>query len=94
MSKGEEQVGKILSRRIAAMGLTRQFSAAYICGKSDKVGEGSWRTISYKDGTLKLAVLSNEQAYLLKVRSSEIISKINSVLGRDTIERIVFKIDD
>lgn len=94
MQRGEEPVGNILSRRIAAMGLTRQFNAAFICGKAKDVGGGKWDAISFRNGILKLRVSSNEEAYFIKVRSDEIVSQINRAIGKDVVKRLVFKVGE
>ena len=87
-----ESISTILSRRINAMGLSKQFAAARVCAVADEVGKGEFEAVSYKNGVLKVKVDSGARAHLVKLREQEIIGKINTELKREVVKRIVFDI--
>ena len=97
-----ESISNILSRRIKAMGLSKQFAAARVCAVANGVGRGhrpegsarrEFEAVSYKNGTLKIRVESGARAHLVKLREGEILGKINCELKGEVVKRIVFNIE-
>ena len=87
-----EPISQILSRRINAMGLSKQFAAARVCAMADGVGKGEFRSISFKNGVLKISVDSNARAHLIKLREQTIIAEINEKLKNRDVGKIVFEV--
>lgn len=87
-----EPISQILSRRLNAMGLSKQFNAARICAVADKAGGGEFGAISYKNSVLKIHVDSGARAHLVKLREKEILQDINKKLGKEAVKRLVFDI--
>lgn len=81
-----------LKKRLAKYGLTEQAEAARICALAESTSEGAWGVVSYKDGILKIRTISNDQAYLIKIDSEKVISKINQAIGSQKVKRLVFKV--
>lgn len=87
-----EPISKILSRRINALGLSRQFAAARVCAVADEVGKGEFKTVSYKNGILKVWVDSGARAHLIKLREKEILGEINTEFKGQVVKKLVFDI--
>lgn len=88
-----DDIRQSLKKAISHYGLSRQAEAASICSLAESVSDGQWRAVSYKNGKLKILVDSNEQAYLIKLKSAQIISQINKKIGKEMIEKLIFKVE-
>ena len=88
-----ESLGDILARRLKSRGLDRAALGAWVCGAAEKVSEGEYEAISYKNGALKIRVLSGARASLIKMKEQEYISKINTELKRELVKKLRFEID-
>jgi len=97
-----ESISTILSRRINAMGLSKQFNAARVCAVANEVEKGrrpegsaqrEFEAVSYKNSVLKVRVDSGARAHLIKLREKEILASINTELKREVVKRIVFNIE-
>ena len=88
-----ERIGEILSRRINALGLKKQFTAARVCALSNEAADGEFEAVSFKNGVLKIRVSSNARAHLLKLRENALISKINAKIPSSLVEKLRFEID-
>ena len=85
---GFEKISIALQRRYPQ----RPLVAAQIVAMAQKALGRQARVISFNDGTLRLQVAEPLEAANLKLKSSQLISKINHQLGRELVERIVFKL--
>lgn len=90
--KDNEPISEILRRTLASRGLLAQADAARVCAISQAVGKGEFRSVSFKNGVLKVAVTSNAQAYALRLKEEEMINSINQELRSKRITRFVYKI--
>lgn len=81
-----------LNKRLNYYGLAKQASAARVCALADEVADGEWKAVSFRNGILKIMVESNEKAYLVKLKSAEIIERVNKKLGRAEVLRLTFKV--
>ncbi len=87
-----EPIQDILARRIAAKGLSGVVVAARVCAVAKEVADGAFEPISYKSGCLKISVLSDSRAHLIRLGEKELRSKINQKLGREVVKKLSFKI--
>ncbi len=62
-------------------------------GQREVRPEAEFEALSFKNGTLKIRVSSGARAHLIKMREKDYISKINSELKRNLVERLRFEID-
>jgi len=88
-----EPISKILSRRINAMGLARQVSAARVCAAANELAAGEFEAVSFREGILKLHVDSAPRAHLIKLREKQILDELNLKLAPSQVRKLVFKID-
>lgn len=87
-----EPIKDILSRRIAAKGLSNVVVAARVCAVAKEVSEGLFEPVSYKSGCLKILVSSDSRAHIIRLREDKWRSKINKKLGQEFVQRLSFKI--
>lgn len=87
-----ESIGDILSRNLKRQGLEKAALGAWVCGVTNKIAEGEFEAISFKNGVLKIRVSSGARAHLIKLREKEYILKINLELKKDLVERLRFEI--
>jgi len=87
-----ESISKILSRRINAMGLGKQYGAARVCAGADKVSDGQFEAVSFKNGVLKIRVDCGARAHLVKSREKEFITRVNDELKGQYVKKLVFEI--
>lgn len=88
-----DSIGNSLSKSLARLGLRNQAESARVCALAESISGGDWGAISFKDGVLKIKVISNDQAYLLKLTSDKIIAKINNAAGGQKVKKLAFKVD-
>lgn len=91
MSKNEN-ISDILARNLKRHGLDRAALGAWVCGCANKVGEGEFESVSFRDGALKIRVFSSAGAALLKMKEGDLIFKINRELKRDLVKKLRFEI--
>lgn len=70
----------------------RQLHAAYICSVAQQVLGEEARVVSFRDGTLTLAVASSPHAANIQIQSAHIIVAINQKLGAELISQLRFRI--
>jgi predicted nucleic acid-binding Zn ribbon protein len=70
----------------------RPLVSAQIIARAQKILGKQAQVVSFNEGTLKLEVEDNMQAANLRLRSSGLIQKINKCLGKELVERIVFRL--
>ncbi len=87
-----ENISDILARSLKRKGLDKAAFGAMVCAAADKVSEGKFESISFKDGALKIRVSSEPQAHLLRLREKFYIHKINEKLKKDLVKRLRFEI--
>ncbi len=87
-----EPIQDILSRRIAAKGLSKVVAAARVCAVAKEVAEGFFEPISYRSGCLKILVSSDSRAHIIRLGENKWRSKINKKLGQEVVKRLSFKI--
>jgi hypothetical protein len=89
MSK-EENIGDVLKRRLVEHGLLKNFIASRVCEAAKSVSKGEFEPISFKNGALKIEVISGGKGQLVRLRQKEILSKINDRLGqREQVKRLI-----
>lgn len=88
-----ENLSDILARRLKSQGLDKAALGAWVCGCANKVSQGKFESISFRNGILKIRVASGAQAHLIRLREKEYISKINTELKKDFVGRLRFEID-
>jgi predicted nucleic acid-binding Zn ribbon protein len=87
-----EDIGDILARRLRSRGLDKAALGAWVCSVADKVAAGEFKSVSFKDGVLKIRVSSGARAALLKMKEQEYLSKINTELKRELVKKLRFEI--
>lgn len=78
-----------LSKRLAHYGLANSLNSTRICEIANNTCEGDFKSISYKDGVLKVACSNNTKAHLVSLNKRLLMRKINDGLGKETIKNIV-----
>lgn len=80
---------EVLSKRLAHYGLANSLNSTRICEIANKACEGDFKSISYKDGVLKVACPNNTKAHLVSLNKRSLMRKINNNLGDETIKNII-----
>lgn len=70
----------------------KQLHAAYICSVAQQVIGDEARVVSFRNGTLVLAVPSSPQAANIQIQSAQIIVSINQKLGAELISQLRFRV--
>jgi hypothetical protein len=87
LTKKTNQIGK---RQITAAGVVTSWEVAKDV-LPDKIFQAS-RAISFKSGVLKVGVNDAGYANLIVLYQDDLKSAVNRKLGKDMVERIIFKI--
>jgi len=83
-----DHINKILHHSLSKKGLMGVATSAEICFWAEKLGNGSFKPISYSRGILKVSVSSAPAASELQIKQEDIITQINQKIGRDIIKQI------
>lgn len=89
-----ENIKKIINRQSKLRRYQKPLEAAYICKIADSVAHDRYRTISFKNGLLTVAVNSSAAAASLQAERASIIGDINQKIGENKVKRIRFKISN
>ena len=90
------KVKDILPKVLNQKGLKRQAESGLICEKWDEVVKNHFpedfcnqtKVISFKNGELKVAVLNSSVGQELQLHSSDLVKKLNNLLGDKAVKRI------
>ena len=83
-----DKIDKILLPVMAKKGLGGAAVSSQICFYANEWGKDRFDAISYSRGVLKLSVRDSIDAGEVQMESEEIISYVNSKMGRDIVKRI------
>jgi predicted nucleic acid-binding Zn ribbon protein len=91
-----ESIKKLINASLDRHNITRQVKAATICAAWQKEAAGILTSeiaaeieiISFKKGTLKVAVPGPSFSQAVKLQESQLIDNINKKLNKKTVERI------
>jgi len=72
--------------------INKQFRAAYICSAAQQVLGSEAVVVSFRDGTLSLAVSSSAQAANIQIQTSQILGEVNKKIGADKVTKLRFKV--
>ena len=70
----------------------RQFRAAYICSVAQEVLGDEAKVISFRDGSLVLAVPSSPQAANIQIQAQLLLKAINLKIGDTQIKQFRFRL--
>jgi hypothetical protein len=87
-----DKIDKILSNNASKYSPGMALEASRICFVAESESKGAFKAISFKNGILKVAVKNDIVAQEIRMESSKLIYKINSLLGADKIKRIIYNI--
>ena len=83
-----EKISETIKKRYPSQPL----QASQIVAVAQKALGGEAQAISYSEGSLRVAVPSPYVASEMRANSQDVIQAINQKLGRETIERLVFRL--
>lgn len=81
-----------LSEAIKKRYPSQPLQASQIVAVAQKVLGDKAQAISYSEGSLRVAVPNPYVASEMRANSQDVIQAINQKLGRETIERLVFRL--
>ncbi len=87
-------IDALLRQRLAHYGLGKQYDASIVCSVANKVSDGRFDAISFREGILKVRVGSAARAHIVRMNQDSIISKINEELGEERVKRLRFEIEE
>jgi len=83
-----EKLKKLLLPVMADKGLAGAAVSSQICFYANEWGKDRFDAISYSRGVLKLSVRDSIDAGEVQMESEEIISYVNSKMGREIVKRV------
>jgi len=83
-----DKIDKILLPVMAKKGLGGAAVSSQICFYANEWGKDRFDAISYSRGVLKLSVRDSIDAGEVQMESEEIISYVNSKMGREIVKRV------
>jgi len=83
-----DKIDKILLPVMAKKGLGGAAVSSQICFYANEWGKDRFDAISYSRGVLKLSVGAAIDAGEVQMESEEIISYVNSKMGREIVKRV------
>lgn len=92
---------ELLQKSLNKAGVSTQVQAAQICDYCDKIifeknkkSQGCVKAFSYQNNILTVLVVNSLWASEIQMMSFQIIEAINEEFGKNTIERIQYKVTD
>lgn len=83
-------MNNLMDRAVQRHQLAPQLTAAAICQAAEGVSAGRWRTISFRQGRLKLAVADYDTVAALQVQTPHLLLQINQAVGADAVKKLSF----
>jgi predicted nucleic acid-binding Zn ribbon protein len=95
-----KQLKDILPTSLKRYGIVREAQAAFVCTMFEKIvkeelGEEAsknCRSLSFKNGVLKIQVSDSAWASEIQLNQSKIIDKINKKVGKKVVDRLQFRV--
>ncbi|MBU4453341.1 DUF721 domain-containing protein [Candidatus Parcubacteria bacterium] len=92
-----DKIENLVKNRMRERGYSRQIDAITVTKTTEDFFKSKFPSfchkinpVSFKNGALKIASLSAPIASELKLHEKEIISCINTKLGKEVVERLIF----
>lgn len=70
----------------------RRLLAATVTNAANELSQGRFKAVTFRAGALTLEVASGAARYVLQPELPELISAINTKLGRPAVQRIKFRL--
>ena len=83
-----DKLDKILGQALAKKGLGKATQGAMVCFYAQEWAKGRFRSISYQNGILKLAVDSSSASAELQIQEQKIIDDLNTRIGRKVVRQV------
>lgn len=83
-----DKVSKLLLKNMSKKGLGGAAVSSQICFYADKWGKGRFSTISFTQGTLKLAVSNSSLAQELDMEKQKLMDYIEEKIGRKVVKKV------
>lgn len=81
---------KALHKKLRQAGILDLAEAAWVVAEANKLAQGAYRVISFKEGVLAIEPQNTSQASQLYLESQRIIAAINQLLKKPLVTRIRF----